>query len=171
MTSALGKKDNSIVYNAFMLIQMAFYSFLFFRFAELKKGRFLILTMLGFFVIFFMIEAVTKAENTMLFSKYQKSSRLFVSIFVVFFSCSFFFSMLKNDSIKNPLRFPPFWIVTGLFFYYFGSIVLFAFRDYITRLRVSGNSLIYEVITGSLSLILYGSWVIGFIWKKKSSRR
>jgi len=166
----INKPSNAIVYNAFMILQMSFYCFLFFCFDESKKSRLYILGSLGILVILFIAEGFVNAQTSSLFSTYQYYSRLLLSIYVVLHSCIFFFSILKNDSIKTPLKFPPFWIVTGLFFYYFGSSVLFAIKYFDKAKKLFGNALINELITGSLSVILYGCWIIGFIWKRKQQQ-
>jgi hypothetical protein len=61
------------------------------------------------------------------------------------------------------LQHPPFWIVTGLFFFNFGSIACNLFFDYlmvkIPKEYIPINYIIFTV----LNFILYGCWSYAFI--------
>lgn len=162
-----GLKTNSVVYNGLIFIQIIFFGFLFNRFHSSSKSRHIVIAFTGILFCFFLVESIIKAQEAILFSVYHKNSRLALGIYVVLFSCSFFLSMIKSDHIKNPLQHPPFWIVTGLFFYYFGSFVLFAFRDKVKEMRLAGDVLLFEIIMATLCVVLYGCWVIGFLRKRK----
>lgn len=156
------KKPNYPFYNFFMIVQFLLFAFLFYRFHQSKGIKQWVTFFVIAFIVFFISEGIINS-----FASYHKYSRQFLSIFVVLFSCTFYFSMLKDDTIKSPVKYPPFWIVTGLFFFYFGSIAMFAFFDKVSQIKLSGNISFYTLVMGCLSCILYGSWIIGFICKKK----
>lgn len=156
------KKPNYPFYNFFMFAQLLFFAFLFYKFHQSKRIKQWVSILVIVFVLVFITEGIINS-----FASYNKYSRQFLSIFVVLFSCTFFFSILKDDTIKSPVRYPPFWIVTGLFFFYFGSIAMFAFFDKVSQIKLSGNISFYTLVMGCLSCILYGSWIIGFICMKK----
>jgi hypothetical protein len=155
-------RPNHVVYNLLMLAQVAFFLFLFYRFHQSVKMKKIILAAAVIFVLVFLTESIVYA-----FAAYNKYSRQYLSLMIVLFSCTFYFTLLQNDKVKNPLSHPAFWIVTGLFFYYFGSIVMFAFIEKVSKIKLSGNLSFYTLVMGCLSFILYGSWIIGFLWKKK----
>jgi len=156
------KKPNYAFYNFFMIIQLLFFAFLFYKFHQSKKIKQWVPVFVITFILFFISEGIINS-----FASYNKYSRQFLSVFIVFFSCIFYFSILRDDTIKSPVKYPPFWIVTGLFFFYFGSIAMFAFYDKVSQIKLSGNLSFYTLVMGCLSCILYGSWIIGFICKKK----
>ena len=156
------KKTNHAYYNFLMIVQVLFYSLLFFKFQESEKTKLWPLIALSIFIIFFTAEGLLVS-----FSKYNGYSRMLLSCIVVFLSCTFYFSLIKDDRIKTPLKHPPFWIVTGLFFYYFGSLPMFAFIKQVSQIKLGGNISFYTLVMGCLSCILYGSWIIGFICRKK----
>ena len=162
-------KPNYPFYNFFMIAQVLFFAFLFYKYHESRTIRLLVVVVLAIFLVFFISEGAINH-----FKAYNKYSRQFLSLFVVLFSCTFYFSLLRSDSVRNPVSYPPFWIVTGLFFFYFGSVAMFALYEKVSKIKLSGSLSFYTLVMGCLSCILYGSWIIGFIWRRKqvpSSRR
>lgn len=155
-------QPNHVVYNLLMLLQTAFFLYLLREFHAAEHWRkYIVFAGLGFLLLYISESVINE------FAAYNKYSRQCLSLMIVLFSCTFYFKLLQNDEVKNPLSYPAFWIVTGLFFYYFGSIVMFAFFDYVSKIKLSGKLSFYTLVMGCLSFVLYGSWIIGFIWKKK----
>ncbi|HYF31654.1 MAG TPA: hypothetical protein VD993_11085 [Chitinophagaceae bacterium] len=153
---------NHHLYNILWIFQSIFFSYLFYRFHQVKYIKYQVFFVLGIFLCFYLSEAFYRS-----FSDSFQFSRQFLSIIIIFFSCTFYFSLLKHDITSTPLRFPPFWIVTGLFFFYFGSAIMFTIPMEIKRTRVIGNMILYDLVMGTFSCILYGSWVTAFIWKNR----
>ena len=158
-------QPNNVIYNLLMLLQAAFFLYLMYRFHQSVQVRKAIVITGMLFLLLYISESVLQE-----FSAYNKYSRQYLALAIVFFSCTFYFTLLKNDEVKSLLSYPAFWIVTGLFVYYFGTVVMFAFFDDVSKLKRSGNLYFYTIVMGCLSFILYGSWIIGFIWKKKQLR-
>ena len=156
------EQPNNVIYNLLMLLQAAFFLYLMYRFHQSVQVRKAIGIAGLLFLLLYISESVLQE-----FSAYNKYIRQYLALAIVFFSCTFYFTLLKNDEVKSLLSYPAFWIVTGLFVYYFGTVVMFAFFDDVSKLKRSGNSYFYTIVMGCLSFILYGSWIIGFIWKKK----
>lgn len=163
------KKPNYPVYNFFMILQSLFFAFIFCQFSQTRKVKFRIILMCAAFFGFFIVEGIVNS-----FEEYNQYSRQMLSVFVVLLCCMFYFSLLKNDSIKSLLSHAPFWIVTGLFFFYFGSVAIFAIYDRVSKIKESGSLYFYTLVIGSLSCLLYGCWIIGFVCinnQIRSSRR
>ncbi len=159
------EKQNYPLYDLFMIVQALFFAFLFYRFNPTERTKLAITLICGVFFACFMTEGIIKS-----FQAYNIYSRQLLAVFVIFLSCRFYFSVLKNDGIKSPVSYPPFWIVTGLFFYYFGSVAMFALYDRVSKIKLSGSLSFYTLVIGSLSCILYGSWIIGFVCRNKQVR-
>ncbi len=155
-------KPNHVLYNLLMLLQAVFFLYLLRRFHFLPKLK----KYIGIATIVFLLLYVTESV-VHLFDAYNKISRQFLALEIVLFCCTFYFTLLQNDRVKNPLTYPPFWIVTGLFVYYFGTFVIFVFYNEVSKIKLTGSLSFYTIIIGSLSAILYGCWIIGFIWKRK----
>jgi hypothetical protein len=162
---AILKQPNYPFYNFLMIVQVLFYSFLYNKFMPKRQTRFVLFMVAGLFLFFFISEGVSNS-----FTTYNTYSRQFLSAFIVIFSCIFYFSILKRDDIENPVKYPPFWVVTGLFFYYFGTITMFAFYPTVSKIKFNGGISFYTLVIGSLSCILYGSWIIAFLCHRKQIR-
>jgi len=161
-TYKIERKRNYAPYHFLMLCQGAFFSFLFYKFNVLKRGNGWLTAIAITFFIFFALEWIMAPPGS-----YFGYSRQYLSFMEVLFCCVFYFSVLKDDAVHAPLTYPPFWIVTGLFFYYFGSAVMFAFIAQVSKIKFAGNIGFYDLVMGTLSIILYGSWIVGFIYQRK----
>lgn len=159
------KQPNYPFYNFLMILQLLFYTLLFYKFFPVKQTRLILFLTVGIFLAFFIMEGVFNS-----FTVYNIYSRQVLSAFVVIFSCIFYFSILKRDDVVNPVQYPPFWVVTGLFFFYFGTITMFAFYPTISKIKFNGGVSFYNLVIGSLSCILYGSWIIAFLCHRKQTR-
>lgn len=86
-----------------------------------------------------------------------------ISSFVFVFLCGvYYFLLLKDEKYYQLSRFPAFWLVTGLFLFNFGSMVIDLFPDELLDLFiVSELSLRYAIIVFLMS-ILYGCWIYAF---------
>jgi hypothetical protein len=156
------QKPNYLLYNFLMIVQAVFFGYIFYQFLDTAKTKKIVLVLFAVFLLFFIVEAINNS-----FAQYNTYSRQGLSLIVVVVSCMFYFSVLKNDSISSPLIYPPFWIVTGLFFYYFGTAAMFAFYKSVYQIKLAGNISFYSLVMGCLSCILYGSWIIAFVCQKK----
>jgi len=154
---------NIPLYSLLMLVQAGFFGWVFHSFLTGKKARVVLYGCLSLFLLLFIWQLATVPITT-----YYRNARLGLSAAVVICSSLFYLQLLRSDSIDSPLRFPPFWIITGLFFYYFGTASLFAFYEKVAQIRLSGNTGFFTLVTGGLSCVLYGSWIIGFIWKNRN---
>lgn len=155
---------NYFFYNLLWLVQATFFAFLFYRFHTSKRIKYLVFIVFGIFMLFFISEGIYRS-----FSDYFKYSRQFLSLFVVLFGCTFYYSIISNDSINTPLKFAPFWVVTGLFFYYLGSAAMFALYDKVSKIKLANDASFYSLVMGSLSAILYGTWIIAFVCRKRQT--
>ena len=157
----INKLPNYILYNGLLALQLVFFTYLFTKFFDPEKFRRSLLIAGGVFIIMFL------AESTSLgFASYNRISRLAFSWYIVFWSLLFYFELLRNDRIFAPIRYAPFWTITGLFFFYFGTAVMFSFQDVVSKIKLTGNISFYTLVMSCLSCILYGCWIIGFICQK-----
>lgn len=159
------QQKNHFLFNLLMFVQAGFFTLLLYRVfrSDVNKKMAVALWILFLIVYFFQIIGLG-------FTTYFKISRVFLSVLVVFQCLNFYFSLLRNDEIVSPLTYGPFWIVTGLFFFYFGSVSVFAFADAISSIRLAGQTNFYKLIMSALSTILYGSWSVGFICLRKQTK-
>jgi len=158
-------KSNHSFYNAFMIVQAAFYFFLFLKFFSPSQIRLLFSLLLLVFVLFFLGESVL-----LKFAGYNLWSRQFLSVYVVLGCCLYYTQLLRQEGTTSPLREPIFWIITGLFAFYFGSIVTFSIYFPLSGEVRLHYRWFYNTVIGTLSCILYCSWIIGFICRRRHLR-
>ena len=77
-----------------------------------------------------------------------------------------FYQLLKSDEVLIVKYKLSFWVSTALLLFYMGILPLILLAEY---LDVKGAS--YTIILICLNLILYGCYIIGFIWTKKTYDR
>jgi len=164
MVHVLGRTDNYILFVLFMLVEVSFYTFIFFR---VLQSNLLQRWLIAFFIMFILIYLYDISRTN--FLQYTSLSRIGLSVYVVLFSCIYYRQLLYDEKMVYPLRHPAFWVVTGLFFFYFGTIVIFCFRSALLALPGQGI-FIRKTLLGTLNWILYASWSIAFIWKKRQLR-
>lgn len=159
--------------NFMMIVQVVFFTVLFSQFKQTKKFSMGSIISLIVFMMVYIAEGFIRAHyknNLAFIDNYQYTSRVLLSTMVTIQSCLFFYNIMKEESYTNPLRSPNFWVVIGLFVFYFGTIPLFAFTNIISQIRLSGNISFYTLVTSTLSVILYGSWITAFVWKRKQQK-
>ena len=162
--NTLNRRNNYVVFVPFMLIEACFYSFILYKFLDTVVLRRWLLAGFGAFLLIYFFDVAGAG-----FATYTSTSRISLSVFVVLFSCIYYQRLLQGSELPQPLKYPPFWIVTGLFFFYFGTIVVFCFRSQLIKLPGKGAN-VRLFLLGALNWILYLSWSIAFIWKKRQIR-
>ena len=159
------KMKNHFLFNILMFVQAGFFTQLFYRFFKSDVNKKMAVALWILFLIIYCFQIIGVG-----FTTYFKICRVFLSVIVVFQCLTFYFSLLRNDDIISPVKYGPFWIITGLFFFYFGSVSVFAFADAISSIRLAGETNFYKLIMSTLSFIFYGSWCAGFICLKQQTK-
>ncbi|RYY83991.1 MAG: hypothetical protein EOO15_20295 [Chitinophagaceae bacterium] len=157
------QENNYSYYNALIAVQAVFFTWLFGRiFQHQQRSRLITRIVLGCFLVVFATEALSYPFKT-----YYVFSRILLAAALLFACCSYFLDLLRSNTTTSPLRVPYFWIVTGLFFFYLGTVPFVAFRKQIAAYRSAHpQSQIILILTGA-SVVLYTCWIIAFLCKKK----
>lgn len=122
------------------------------------------------FVYFFMLFSVILfiVNNFYLYGFYTLHSNYQFSggIFIVIISLIHFYNILKNTKKKNPLTTPFFWVATGLFFYFLGTLPFFGILNFLLQKEIIFVSA-FLIIIKSFSILLYSLIGIDFYiqWK------
>ena len=139
-----------------------FYSILFRIHLNNKVLRYIIILLIPFYLILFILNVIFIQGLTTSFHSY---TFLLGSFFMVVYSCFFLYESILPESINVRLsRQPFFWITIGLLIFYLGSVIINALVEYLTKSDFQKQGIIiYQNITNSLNVILYGSFSIAFI--------
>lgn len=117
-----------------------------------------------FFILFFYESIVSN------FKAFSSLSKGFVSVFFAVLCCLYYYYLLKQDEYINLAKHPPFWIITGCFFFYFGRTACNFFYNYLVTInQKTGNPIRYFIFI-VLNFILYSSWGYAFICKYRQKK-
>lgn len=83
--------------------------------------------------------------------------------FIVIICCSYYYHLLKQEGFIEIKKHAPFWIVTGLLFFCFGSTVSYLFFDTLAQINIKYGLPVRQVIFIVLNFILYSCWSYAFL--------
>jgi hypothetical protein len=158
-------QKNHWVYNIYLLISTPSYCIILsYMCKPFFKANLIIF--LGFLVFsgLFLYETFTVG-----FLQYANMSSNFNAVFFMIICCLFYHFLLKSDGYINLSIYPPFWIITGMFFFHFGSTGCNLFAKYLIQLNQKMHTPLRYSIFIILNFILYSCWSYAFICKKKQT--
>jgi hypothetical protein len=155
--------SNHWMFNIYLLIETLFVSWILYK---LCKDYFnckpWILTGLIIFIIAYLYESIKSN-----FLEYSFNSNTIISTFIICICCMYYYYLLKNIEYVNLIKHAPFWIIAGIFFFYFGRIASNFFFDYLVSLNKDSIKPVRYIIFIVLNFILYSCWSYAFICKYK----
>ncbi len=152
---------NIWLYNAFTITSFLFY---FYWYHTILKRKIFKNIVIVFSIIFTVIAIVNLVYQSWL--EYHMYTLIAGALFVLVLTIFHFYQLLNSDEVLIVKYKLSFWISTALLLFYMGIIPLFSLSGYI---KFRGLS--YLLILLSLNIILYGCYIIGFIWTKKKYNR
>jgi hypothetical protein len=152
---------NFWLYNAFTITSFLFYFYWYHTILEKKVFK---RTVLIFTILFLGVGTVSLFYQSWL--EYHKYTLIAGAIFVLILTLFHFYQLLNSDEVLIVKYKLSFWISTALLLFYMGIIPLFTLSEYID---IRGLS--YILILVGLNVILYGCYIIGFLWTKKKYNR
>lgn len=157
------RANRYIVFGMFMIVQAGFFSMVFYRF--LSSSQLAKQVLMAATIVFVCVYVHDVLNDSFTKDYYGTLARKALSVYVVLFSCIYYRQLLRHGDMLSPLREPAFWIVTGLFFNYFVTFVIFQMRDLLLSLPDKGLQIV-TIIMGILNWIFYGCWSVGLAWRK-----
>ena len=159
--------ENLWIFNFFTCFEFLFYSYIYRRLIEDPKWvRIIGWTMLGYLVVFliniFFVEG---------FFKYHTITYRIGSVMVVFWCYLYLRQLMRMPAYISIFRNPFFWTTTGLLFFYTGFFFYMsaAFKLLYTRLHI--EKVVFEAISGTLNVILYGCFLISFLCQRTPKKK
>jgi hypothetical protein len=160
------KQTNNWVYNIRLIVSFIFYIWIFSTadlFRKFRKEWFLI-------NIGFIIFSLWNLRYKQGFWIYNGYTELLSDVMMAVISCYFFYVVLKDEVYRDLFRDEYFWLANGLLFYSLGSVVLYAFPNYLDDFYTHTKINVYEYITDLLSILLYGSLTIAFLCRHRNTK-
>ncbi|GAB5400650.1 MAG: hypothetical protein Aureis2KO_22350 [Aureisphaera sp.] len=155
------KVNNWWVYNSFIIISFLFY---FNWYHNILKRPNFKRTVIPFTVIFGIVALLSLFLDS--WEKYHTYTFFTGAVFLLVLTVFHFYQLLNSDEVLIVKYKLSFWISTALLLFYMGMIPLIFLMEYDPIQFLS-----YFIILISLNLILYGCYIIGFLWTKKEYNR
>jgi hypothetical protein len=150
--------NNHWLYNIHMVVEVFFVAWILHRFFKsMVDSKPWILTGLVVFVISYTIESIARG-----FVKYNEFTASLTAVLFVIAAGCYFYCLLKSEEYVELLRHPPFWIITGIFLFYFGSTAANIFFEELKQLNLVYHIPLRYFIFPVLNAMLYGCWIYGF---------
>ena len=158
-------KDNHWVYNTFLPVETFFIGWVLYKVCQPHfNSKPLILSGLAAFTISYLIESIKSR-----FTDFSSIANILFSIWAIVICFTYYYRLLKDETNITISTHAPFWIITGIFFYYFVSTSANLFFKYLIEINKIKLVPIRYSIFLFLNLTLYGSWAYSFICIQKKT--
>ena len=152
--------SNHWLYNIYLPVQVAFTGWFFYQVFPTRKAGFMFLLAGTFFLISTCIESYIRH-----FSVYNSYTDSLSSFLLIIFSGSYYYLLLKSETYTQLRIHAPFWFVTGVFLFNFGSMATVLFTDDIMNINLIGIMSLRYFIYLVLTTIIYVCWSYAFLCK------
>jgi len=153
-------KPNLIYYNAIFVYSIPILYFLFFKEVfQQGKVKHILIIMGGTFLSFGIIKSLFFTS----FKEFHHDSYILGTLFILGCCLYFFYSLISKNLFieQNLLRFPVFWIVTFILFFYSSSILNFASVRYVNTTNFELMRMMQNIIN-TLGAFMYLVFSISF---------
>lgn len=154
--------DNYFILNFYTIISIPFLLYWYRNYVRNKLLRTAILSFITIFLLLGLYNLLFFESKSQYLSILFLCGALFLIISIMFYYIEQLFSDQKF-SFKNNL---VFWISVGQIIFYLGMIPMISLNKYIMPFLKS-NPLSFYIILLTLNVILYSSYIIGFLWHQK----
>jgi len=159
------QKNNYWVFNSFLPIETFFLAWLLHKIVKpyFNSRPWIILGLATFSVIYF-YESIQHG-----FLGMSMSAKKFASIFIILLCLCYYYFLLKKEEYVPLKTHPPFWLVTGCFFFYFGSICCDFFFEYLKTVNSISIKPVRYIIFIVLNFLLYSCWSYSFLCRYRQT--
>jgi hypothetical protein len=158
-------KNNHWIYNTYLPILTFFIGWVLFKVGQPHfNSKALVLSGLVVFTISYLIESIKSH-----FTEYSAIASILFSICTIIICFIYYFRLLNDETNITISTHEPFWIISGIFIYYFVSTSANFFFKYLIEINKIKLVPIRYSIFLFLNLALYGTWAYAFICKQKKT--
>jgi hypothetical protein len=157
--------SNHRIFNFFMPVEILFIGWIMLKvFRPLKDARWLIGIMWTVLFTVYLWENIRSG-----FREYSTVTSIVFSAGMVLACLLYYFHLLRSEEYLNVYRHEDFWIVTGLFLFYFVQTGCNFFFDYLAIINKDTIKPIRYDIFIVLNFILYAAWAYAFLCRYKKT--
>jgi len=156
---------NLWMFNFFTCLEFEFYSYIYSRLLE--DGRWLRIirySMIAFPVLFLVNIYVVEG-----FYRFHTITYRIGSVMIVCWCYLYFRQLMRSPGYESIFRNPFFWVSTGLLFFYTGFFFYMSAAFILLYARV--DRIVWDAISGTLNIILYGCFLISFLCQATPKRK
>lgn len=161
-------KSNVLLYSIFNVVTINFYLFLIADMVKMKQGK----KGIWYTMIVFSVLAIANFLFYQGLDHYHSISYSIGSFCIVGACAYYFLELFKYPYAIKLIKEPPFWIVTGLLFFFAGGFGIFGavnLMSYLPKIMIKNLGIFVDL----LNILLYTMFIIGFLCRiklKKSTR-
>jgi len=161
--------NNHWLYNFEMLLEVGFTGWLLNKiYQPIFNGKSWIISGFIIFLITYVVETIIRVKNSQ-YGIYNNISNIESAILFIIASGYYYYLLLKDEAYINLLRHPPFWLISGLFIFFFGSTVASTFFKELLSIHITKGIPIRFFVFIMLNGILYGCWIYAFKCKYRQT--
>jgi hypothetical protein len=159
------KIKNHWLYNLELIVTFCFITWFFtFEFRKYNVSKTFLSAIVTIFFSFWFYEIIGKG-----IFQYAKNTAIIRSILFLVCSCTYYFYLLKAPEYIVLSKHSSFWIISGVFFFYFCSTLTNLFFSELVKIFLADGPALRHYIYIFFNLILYGLWAYAF--KCRSQQR
>jgi hypothetical protein len=150
---------NHWFFNIFTTLEFIYYGYLFYHIIDAPAKRKVMPLVFLLFILFTIINIFyIQGQGRFHTISYR------VGAIVMIVLCFYYFRQLTRlTGYINLLQNPYFWISTGILFFYLGFFFYFSAFDYIVYNKLPFNLSLWMIISNTLNVLLYSSFVIALL--------
>ncbi len=160
-------QDNAWLYNTSIPVAYLVYTLIFYLHYQRKLFRQIALVFLTGFTCYVVIILIYEG----ILSQFHGSFLLYGSLFMLLFSCLYFYEILQVKEKLILSKDPLFWIVSGIFIFNAGEFFYNLFRELVQKYNLDYNLALFSAINNKLIWVLYTCFTIAFIWVSRQSKK
>ncbi len=156
-------KRNHWLANIISTLEILFYSFIFYQYINSIKVKKIILYSSVIFLLFTILNIVLIQG----YNSFHTITYRIGSILIIWYLYHYFRQLLKTEEEIILVKYPMFWISTGLLFFFLGFFFYLSAFDFIAYQSIKTHAYLYKIIRFTLIIQMYAFFSISFIWKQK----
>lgn len=143
-------------------IQFLFFTWLFYKWFELRKGKKWPLLGAGIYLVSLLAELLYFNDKKLWFLSFSYTTG---NIVLLVLALLFFYNFIRSDEILTYRHSMMFWVCLGLLFFYLGSLPLFGLWNTLAG-EYPNLFNAYWIVQMSLNYLMYIFFSIAFVWGK-----
>jgi hypothetical protein len=159
-------KSNHWLANIVTIIEISFFSALYFNYIKSEKTKKIILW--GFLI--YLAGLIINFSFIQSFSKFNTITYRIGSLLIVTWVLLYFKELMADISDQPLIRQPMFWISVGLLFFYLGFFFYLSAFDFVADNSITKYKQLYKIIRYTIIIQLYLLFSIGFLCTPKRKK-